>query len=145
MRVLGWIMVAFGFVGLAVEVQEIAAGRATGVAVGLVLSGAFILGGLAIVRARSRSPESRHPAAGGRRYERGEIEPAIFQLAEKRFGRVTPVEVASNVGVPFDVAQAALEDLRGKGACQVLVTAAGVTVYRFPELEEAGGKRDMLE
>jgi len=145
-KVLGWIMVAFGLVGLAVKVQGLVDGTGKDVVVGLVLSAVFVLGGLAVVRARARRIETPHPAAGGRRIQKGEIDADIFRLAEDRGGRVTPVEVAASIGVPFDVAADSLEALSVKGACQILVTEAGVTVYRFPEFEGlAAGKRDLLE
>ena len=144
MKVLGWIMVALGLVGLATEVQDLIDNTSEGPIVGLALSVIFIAGGVAIVRSRGRRP-SPGPALGtGRSHDPATLEPAIFRLASERAGRVTPVEVAAALAVPFDAAQNGLESLCERGACQVLVTEAGVTVYRFAEFE-AGGKRDLLE
>jgi len=143
-KVLGWIMVSLGLLALAVEVQALVDGSADDLIVSLAFSTIFIVGGLAIVRSRIDKP-GVGPALGTRRtFDTASLEPGIFRLAQERSGRVTPVEVAAALGVPFDASQDALDDLEERGACHVLVTEAGVTVYRFAEFE-AGGKRDVLE
>ena len=144
MKVLGWIMVALGLVGLAIEIEGLIDNTAEDPILGFALSAIFIAGGAAIVRSRRRRPSSGPALGTGRSHDPASLEPGIFRLAEERSGRVTPVEVAAALGVPFDAAQTALEDLCERGACQTLVTEAGVTVYRFAEFE-AGGKRDLLE
>lgn len=55
----------------------------------------------------------------------------VLRLARDRGGEVTAAQVAADSALSFDEAQAELDNLARKGACDVDATDEGVVVYRF--------------
>lgn len=61
------------------------------------------------------------------------LEKAILRVARKNRGLATPGEVAIESSFSVDEARAELEEMAGKGLCEMRVRPSGVIVYRFPE------------
>ena len=62
------------------------------------------------------------------------MEPRVLQLARERFGRLTAVETAVEVGLTAAEAEAILRGLADGGFVEIEVNEAGVMSYRFPEV-----------
>jgi broad specificity phosphatase PhoE len=109
----------------------------------LVLSGICIVSGVALVRAARRRTALVEARQTG---QSAALQASILRLAQDNAGRLGVVEVSAALGAPLDRADQAMMELVARGACEELVTDAGVSIFRFPELEGlADGKRDMLE
>ena len=136
-RVAGWLLAGFGLVGLAVEAEALIAGTSSDLLVGLVLSGLFIAGGVALVRSGLRTAPAPAPRP---------LAPDILKMARDNGGRLGVVEVAAQLGAPLEEVEASLRRLLAQGACEELVTDSGVSIFRFPELDgRPDAKRDLLE
>lgn len=86
----------------------------------------------------------------GRKAElrRNTVDAEILRLAAARGGRLTAVEVASELAMGPDAAKEALESLGIRGHADVGVTDDGVLVYTFHDIRYLGGKdaaRDVLD
>lgn len=141
-KIFGWILVVMGLLFLAVEIDGTAKGTSDHTVFGFVLGGLCLLGGGLLVR-RARLTAGR--AAAVLVPPEPTLDARLFRLAEAEGGRITAVEVAAALGMGFDQARAALEELERQGACQVLVNDSGMSVYRFAEFEGPDGKKDVME
>ena len=76
------------------------------------------------------------------------IESEVLRLAGQHRGRLTLVEVVTEMAIPTESAQAALDSLVQREIADIAVTDAGVLVYTFRDLERIGDKaaaRGILE
>lgn len=64
---------------------------------------------------------------------RDSMEKAILKVARRNGGTVSPGEVALDSDYSSDEARRALEQMAGKGMCEMRVRPSGVIVFRFPE------------
>lgn len=146
--VLGWLILAIGLAGYAVECDDWLAGSSDDPVLGFVLATLFSLGGASLLGTASRRRRLQrqpHPPTALAEPTAESLEPAIFRLARAQAGRISAGEVSAELGVPYDLALSAVERLATRGACQVLVSETGATLYRFGEFEGAEAKRDLLE
>lgn len=143
--VLGGLAAAFGLMGGAIELEKLLTGTAESPIFGFVMSGVFFGGGAVVAYTGWRLKQRPGPGALPGRRGMGDLEPRIFRLAGERGGRLSPGEVSAALSLPFDVCRHALESLAARDACQVVVTADGATLFRFPELEGPEHRRDLLE
>ncbi len=139
LKILGGVLLAIGLAGFGVELDSLIDGSSDSPVLGFILSGFFGGSGVALLRISARR---RRRLAGTPEHA---LEPAIFRLAREAGGRISAGEVTASLGTPFDDAQQALQRLADRGACQVLVSEGGTTLFRFAEFEGAGAKRDLLE
>ena len=84
---------------------------------------------------------ARRLGASARRAHARRMEHRILQLARERFGRLTVIETAVEVGLTAAEAEAILRGLADGGFVEIEVNEAGVMSYRFPEViyPAAGG------
>lgn len=143
-RVIGWLMLAFGLLGFASELEDLLAGSGEEPIFGLTLAAIFTTGGAALLYSAARRRRRALASADPARHLR-HLEPKVLQLAQERAGRISAVEASAVLGAPFEDARKLLETLTSQGACQIVVTEEGAVVYRFPELEPGARKRDLLE
>lgn len=68
------------------------------------------------------------------------IETEILRMAGEKGGRLTVVEVATELGVPPETAKAALDGLLLREHADLEMTDAGLTVYTFYDIRHLGGK-----
>jgi hypothetical protein len=96
----------------------------------------------------------RHFRSGRRLETRREVlrqqtlESEVLRLAGQRGGRLALVEVVTEMAVPSDAAQAALDALVEREIADIAVTDSGVLVYTFRDVEKLGDKsqaRGILE
>jgi hypothetical protein len=97
---------------------------------------------------------STHFRARGRFARRREelrqqtIESEILRLAEQRGGRLTAVEVASDMAISPEAAKEALDSLALRELAELEVTDSGLLVYAFHDvrrLREKSGARGVLD
>ena len=69
-----------------------------------------------------------------------ELEVDVLQLARKKGGRLTVLEVVTELEVGVDEAEAVLEDLQVRGVAGILVSDSGLIVYSFHELQHLDEK-----
>lgn len=69
-----------------------------------------------------------------------ELEVDVLQLARKKGGRLTLLEVVTELEVGVDEAEAVLEDLQVRGIAGLLVSDSGLLVYSFHELQYLADK-----
>lgn len=69
-----------------------------------------------------------------------ELEVDVLQLARKKGGRLTVLEVVTELEVGVDQAETVLEDLQVRGIAGILVSDSGLMVYSFHELQHLGEK-----
>lgn len=93
----------------------------------------------------------RHGKRFGRRREllrQQTLEAEILRLAAQRNGRLTLVEIVTEMAVPAELAQQALEALSIREVADVAVTDSGVLVYTFHDIlhiDQKSGARGVLE
>lgn len=68
------------------------------------------------------------------------LDAEILRLAGERDGRLTIVEVATELAVPMESAKAALDGLMLRNHADLELTDAGVSVYTFYDIRHLGGK-----
>lgn len=68
------------------------------------------------------------------------LDAEILRLAGERGGRLTALEVATELGVPMEGAKEALDGLLLREHADLEITDAGLTVYTFYEVRHLGGK-----
>jgi hypothetical protein len=76
------------------------------------------------------------------------IEAEVLRLAAERGGRLTLVEIVTEMAVPSEAAQQALDALVHREIADIAVTDSGVLVYTFHDVERIGEKshaRGVLE
>lgn len=141
-RGIGWILSGYGILNLAVAAQQLLMGD-TEVVLVLAVMGV----GLTYVGRKLLTTDRRLRDAAAAAHDPARLlEGSVLNLAKKEGGRLGVVEVAAALGAPLDDAESTLRALVGRGAAEELITDAGVSVFRFPELEPEGlDKRDLLE
>ena len=87
---------------------------------------------------------------GQRREElrRQTLDSEVLKLAAQRGGKLTIVEVVSDLGVPEEAAKLSLDELHRRDLAEMEVTDSGLVVYRFRDIEGLGDKalsRGILE
>jgi hypothetical protein len=76
------------------------------------------------------------------------IEAEVLRLAGERGGRLALVEIVTELAIPSEAAQAALEGLVERELADIAVTDSGVLVYTFHDVERLSEKsraRGILE
>jgi len=139
MKALGWALVAlamFMFVGfLGADVSGAQAIPALIIAV--LLPGAA---GVALITGRVGA----RGRIGARReaLRRQTLEAELLRLARRHAGRLTVVEVVSELAVADDEAKEALDALAVRGLADFEVTDSGVVVYVFHDVKHIDDKHD---
>jgi hypothetical protein len=96
----------------------------------------------------------RHLRSGSRIQDRRDVlrqqtlESEVLRLAGQRGGRLALVEVVTEMAVPTEAAQAALDALVHREIADIAVTDAGILIYTFRDIEKLGDKskaRGILE
>jgi hypothetical protein len=99
----------------------------------------FFMGGLPVASGIKHLIEAGIAAPGEKRKEKAErgraLELSILRLASERGGILTPALVAMETGMSLDEAQAALDQMAGKGHAELNVLDSGRLEYRFREFE----------
>ena len=75
-------------------------------------------------------------------------ESEILQLAQRKGGKLTVVEVAAETGLDAPTADAALQSLAQQGVADIEVTDSGVLVYAFYDIQklpEKDSSRNILD
>ena len=72
--------------------------------------------------------------------DKKELEVDVLQLARRKGGRLTVLEVVTELEVGVGDAQAVLEDLQLRGIAGILVSDSGLIVYSFHELKHLDEK-----
>ena len=68
------------------------------------------------------------------------LEVEVLRLARRLDGRLTAMEVVTELGVSIDRAEAVLKDLNKRGVSGVLISDSGLLVYTFRDLEDLDEK-----
>lgn len=78
----------------------------------------------------------------GRREElrRQTLDAEVLRLAAARDGRLTVLEVATELALPVNEAAALLTSFDTRGLAEVQVTPSGMLVYSFPDIRHLGEK-----
>ncbi len=141
-RGMGWVLTGYGVLNIAVALQQLVAGDTDALfALAVMGFGLTWVGQRLLKKDRLLRAARQHADDPIRRLEGG-----VLHLAKQEGGRLGVVEVAAALGAPLDDAERTLRALVERGAAEELITEAGVSVFRFPELEVAGlDKRDLLE
>lgn len=134
-RFFGWCLIAFGAIGVSVELDDARKHQQHDEAVGWTMAAGCLLGGYSLLRRRAPSAEERAYVPIANR---------VLRFARDKKGRITATEVAVELVIAYEVAHAELEKLKKSGACVVEVGAEGIYVYLFPELERESAKTDTL-
>jgi hypothetical protein len=126
---------ALGMLGMGIQVAErgVMQGNQIGgalICVLLLVSGASLL----LSSRKAAQPVSTTTEA---------IEQRALLAAKKLGGRITANELATEAAIPLAAAEAELEDLHKRGACNLLIGESGVMVFHFPEFESAQAKQDI--
>jgi hypothetical protein len=69
------------------------------------------------------------------------IDAEILRLAGERGGRLTAVEVATELALPMEGAKSALDGLLLRNHADLEMTDEGLTVYSFYDVRHLGGKQ----
>ena len=112
-----------------------------------LLIGAGIPGTVGIALLTGRLGSGGRLGAATIQLRRQTIEAEILRLAGQHKGKLTVVEVVSELALDHAEASAVLEDLSVRGVADIQVTDAGTLVYDFRDvrLGEKGSARDVLE
>jgi hypothetical protein len=107
------------------------------VLIAVVLPG---VGGVALLTAplRTRLGLERRKA----RIEQDTLDAEVLRLASRHAGRLTVLEVVSELGIPEARAVEVLNGFHGRDRAELEVTASGVIVYRFHDIQHMGEKAD---
>lgn len=131
-QIFGWVLLVFGLIGFATEIDDASQGKATNRTVGVVLSSLCLGGGaLLLVSAWKTRPAPKPHLPSG-----ASAEDLVLDLARIRKGRITATEAAAETPLEFQEAKQELERLVLQGACLAEVSSEGLMVYRFPEYED---------
>lgn len=89
-----------------------------------------------------RSHRAGHARLAGRRAQlRSQtLDAEILRLAGERGGRLTAVEVATDLAITPEAAREALDGLSVRGHADIEVSDAGLLVYGFYEVRHLGSK-----
>jgi hypothetical protein len=123
----------FGFLG-----SDAAIGAPAAVAALLITVALPAAAGVALAsghfRARGRLARRREDL------RRQTIESEILRLAERHAGRLTAIEVASDMAIPPEAAKEALDSLALRELAEIEITDSGVLVYAFHDVRHLGEK-----
>ena len=125
--------------------------RADSVTVASIIAltiGAGIPGGIGLALLSGRLGSGRHLAAAKVRLRRQTIEAEILGLAGRRDGKITVVEVVSELALDHAEVSEVLESLSVRGLADIQITDSGTIVYDFRDvrlLGDKGSARDVLE
>jgi predicted ArsR family transcriptional regulator len=70
------------------------------------------------------------------------IESEILRLAARHSGRLTSVEVASDLAISPEAAKDALDSLSERDLADIQITESGVIVYSFRDVRHLGEKAE---
>lgn len=135
------LVMLLGFTRSSVEMSAFARAMAFGLTV--LLPG---IAGLTLISRQLRSGSSL--AARRDTLRQQTLEAEVLRLAAQHGGRLTLVEVVTDMAVPTEAAQAAIDALVHREIADIAVTDAGVLVYTFRDVEKLGDKakaRGILE
>ena len=116
---------------------------------GIIMAMAVFLGGTFVAGARlyrSGLGAGSSPAVAV-----APVNPEVttLQLAKSAGGTLGPSQLAAATAMGFQQAKSVLESLRQQGACELIVSAGGAELYRFPDLvltaEQTAKAKDLLE
>lgn len=124
------------------------AGAVTAASVIALIIGAGIPGAIGIALLAGRMGAGRKLTASRAKLRRQTIEAEILALAGKRAGKLTMVEVVSELALADAEASEVLESLAVRGLADIQITESGTIVYDFRDvrlLGEKGSAKDVLE
>ena len=124
-----------GFLGAELDAPGLAVAIAAAVGIGLPAAG-----GVALLA-------SHFGAGRGRARSRAElrlrtVEAEILKLAGRQAGRLTAVEVATELALSPEEAREVMEGLMVRGQADMAVTDSGVLVYTFHDVQHLDEKAD---
>lgn len=128
LKSLGWAMILFAGLGVAVEIDNARSGKSHDVAATLAMIAGFGGAGALLVRAGRRMKGTHDPAGPS-------IEQRVLTSARRLRGRVTAVSAAADGSLTIEQARVELERLAKENACLMDVSPDGLVVFRFPEFE----------
>jgi hypothetical protein len=120
-------LMAFGFIGADVD----ASAPATLVAVLVVVVLPAVAGIVLLMRP---SGSARRHAQRREELRQQTVEAEVLRLAARRGAKLTVVEVATELAVGTDAAEAALNALAARDVAELEVTQSGVLVYAFRDI-----------
>jgi hypothetical protein len=125
------------FMALGFARSDLGAGAAVWLAVlvAVVVPG---VGGIALLAEplRTRLGLERRKA----RIEEDTLDAEVLRLAARHAGRLTVLEVVAELGIPEPQAVKVLNGFHGRDRAELEVTASGVIVYRFHDIQHLGEK-----
>lgn len=130
-----------GFLGSSASLAAPATLAALVITVGLPLAGAAVLAS-GHFRGRGRLTQRREEL------RRQTIESEILRLAARHSGRLTAVEVASEMAISPEAAKEALDALALREQAELEITESGVIVYSFHDvrhLEQKSRAKGVLD
>jgi hypothetical protein len=132
-KAIGYSLVVFGLLGLAVEIDHCRNEETKQATTGVALIVLCVVGGAALIRSAARRAASSGMSPR-------DVENAVLASARIHNGRVTVTDVAADSHLTFSEAKRALDDLARAGACETQVTGDGMLVYNFGEIVKAASK-----
>jgi hypothetical protein len=135
-KVLAWLMIAFGAAGIFAEIDEARNGKTGDLGASTAVIVLFGGGGLLLLRRARRMKDggASSEAAGP------SVEQRVLAAARAQRGNVTAVSVAAEGSLTLDQAREELERLAKENACLMEVSSEGLVTFRFREFEERGAK-----
>ena len=133
----GLILVAlFMLVGfLRADLDASASATAIALVVAVVLPAA---GGAALIR--SHTSAARSLVARRDQLRQQTLDSEVLRLAGKREGKLTVIEVVTDLGVSAEAAKETLDGLMMRELAEIEITDAGMLVYRFRDVQQLGDK-----
>lgn len=102
--------------------------------VGMLFVGVPVWFAIKLLRGRRGGKSPSQPDA------KGGLEVEVLKLARRLDGRLTAMEVVTELGVGIDRAEAVLKDFNKRGIAGVLISDSGLLVYSFQDLENLDEK-----
>ena len=97
-------------------------------------------GAIGILLLRSHFQKREHLGDSKEELRRQTIEAEILNLAKRKNGRVTAVEVAAEFAISPEKATNILDGIQRRGIAEIELTDAGVMVYTFYDLKHLSDK-----
>jgi hypothetical protein len=129
MAICGWLLGFFALCMAGVYLDKTLDGTNNAPVLMAVMTAIMGFGGFQLVRMGRRGAKDGRLRDGSGQAQSPEH--VVLRLARDRGGEVTAAQVAADSALSFDDAQAELDTLARKGACEVDATEDGVVIYRF--------------
>lgn len=70
-----------------------------------------------------------------KRSKKQDIEINLYEILNKYFGQITPLDLSNETGLEIESSKKRLEKMYTLGVCKRYITESGVIIYNFPEFE----------